>query len=591
MRLHIDTPPSWFVHVSKTGGISLGSVVESAYRVRDRVRLNPPYLAKLTIPDLGRFHCYHDFHLGRSMLELVGRRDLVVFTMLRDPVERTVSQIRYLQRMVAEIPHTFTREFIDDVKPLLQADLTRPLDLRALKIACESQISILGVLRDYRPLFAGSPDVKSGRSVIRPYPFLLLSEDESAPESLARATAWLTEMDVVCIHEHYEESVQMVCTRLGIASPPALPRTNRNPERVDMSARYRSQLPSIVLEQIEEFTQRDRELYAFACDQFHTQRARQHVRPVRHYSIGPRARVVKRAVIDTVRRMAPADTDRSHRSVSARTYQLKDAHSKAIDCLVSIIIPTKNAADLLRTTVAGVLHHTDFPNLEVIIVDNGSDEPEALRLLDELRRSPNVSTRSHPGAFNFSTMCNIGARASSGTVLCFLNNDVRITQPGWLRELTGLALQSDVGAAGPLLFYPDGRVQHMGIDVGDGQPRLIGDGMPAETLRKSHALRERREVDALTGACLVMARTRFDEINGFDERLAVAYNDVDLCLRLRSSGLRAIWTPFAELVHEMSASRGSTRTDADRARFAREWDHLRTKWGNSLSSDKHRENH
>jgi len=303
VNLHFDTPPSWFVHISKTGGISLGTIIENTYRVRDRVRINPPHLAKLTIADMRRFRCYHDFHHGRSMLDLVARHDLIVVTMLRDPVERTVSQIRYLQRMVAEIPHTFTPEFLMDVQPLLHTDLSHPLDLRALTIACESQVGILGVLRDYRPLFAGSPDAASGRSVIRPYPFRLLSEDDASPQSLARAKTWLGEMDVVGIHERYEESVQMICARLGVATPPMLPRANRNPQRNDLSERYRSTLPKIVVDQIEEFTRNDRELYEHACEIFRAQWARHRSTPVRHYSIGPRARVVKRAVLDAARRV------------------------------------------------------------------------------------------------------------------------------------------------------------------------------------------------------------------------------------------------------------------------------------------------
>jgi GT2 family glycosyltransferase/glycosyltransferase involved in cell wall biosynthesis len=264
---------------------------------------------------------------------------------------------------------------------------------------------------------------------------------------------------------------------------------------------------------------------------------------------------------------------------NARKYAPKNELSIPQNCRASVIIPTKNRAALLRTAVDGVLHHTDFPNLQVVIVDNGSSEPDALLLLDDLRRLPNVVVVAHEGAFNFSTLCNAGARAAAGDVLCFLNNDVRITQKTWLRELTGLALQPDVGAAGPLLFYPDGRVQHLGIRIfGSHYPQIMGDGTPAAEFRSSPAARERREVDALIGACLVVTRTNFDRIAGFDEKLAVAYNDADLCLHLRSIGLRSVWTPFAEMVHELSASRGFARTDADRLRFTQEVQHLQTKW-------------
>jgi hypothetical protein len=301
MLLTLDTPPSWFAHVPKTGGISLGSVIEGAYRTRDRLQLIPPNLATLSISELRRFRCFHDFHHGRSMLQLTGRSDLIVFTMLREPIERTISQIQYLQHIAAEIPHTFTPEYLAAVKPILQSDLSRPLDLHALALACDSQVGMLGVLRDYRPLFKGSPDADSGRSVLRPFPLRLLSEDEYAPESLTRAKEWLAEMDVVGIHEHFAESTQLVCSRLGIPTPSALPRANRNPTRSSMSERYRSQLPNIVVDQIEEFTRRDRELYAFACTLFQEQRARHLARPSRHFSLAPRVRRLGRTLIEGAR--------------------------------------------------------------------------------------------------------------------------------------------------------------------------------------------------------------------------------------------------------------------------------------------------
>ena len=255
------------------------------------------------------------------------------------------------------------------------------------------------------------------------------------------------------------------------------------------------------------------------------------------------------------------------------------AYDVPADCRVSVIIPTKDRLALLRTAVDGILHHTDYPDIELIIVDNGSVESATLDYFNQLRSHSNVHTLRVDGPFNFSVLCNAGVRAASGAVLCFLNNDVEITQPGWLRELTGVALQPEVGAAGPLLTYPDGRVQHMGIRVGDGFPTLIGDGARIEKLRSGTQLLERRDVSALTGACLVMRRDAFDAAGGFDEALAVAYNDVDLCLSLRAAGYDIVWTPFAQMIHVLSASRGFHRTDLDRARHEREWNHLRAKWG------------
>jgi len=303
MHLHLNTPPSWFAHVAKTGGVSLGTIIENAYDSTESIRINPPKIAKLTISDLRRFRCFHDYHHGRGMFDLVGRSDLVVITMLREPVERTVSQIRYFQRMAAELPRTFLPEYLTATQSIRDSDLTRPLDPEALALVCDSQIGMFGIIRDCRPLFAGSADAESGRSVLRPYPFEILSEDEHSPAALDRARKWLAEMDVVGIHEHFNESVQLVCSRLGVPVPASLPRANRNPLRADLADRYRSHLPTIVVEQIEEFTRRDRELYEFALERFREQWARHLSRPARHFSIAPRLRRLKRSAGDAARDM------------------------------------------------------------------------------------------------------------------------------------------------------------------------------------------------------------------------------------------------------------------------------------------------
>ena len=255
------------------------------------------------------------------------------------------------------------------------------------------------------------------------------------------------------------------------------------------------------------------------------------------------------------------------------------------DCRVSVIVPTRDRLELLQPCVTGVLEETDYPNLELIILDNGSVEPATQGYLAAISQRPNVQVIGVDAPFNFSALCNLGARAASGDLLCFLNNDIKITQAGWLRELATLASQPEVGAVGPLLRYPDGRIQHMGIRLDTLFPQLIGDGKAEAELQSSGILHTVRNVAAVTGGCLVTRRAVLTAVGGFDEALAVAYNDVDLCLSLRRAGYWIVWTPFAELVHLLSATRTLERTAQAQARFVQEIRHLRHKWPQLSAQD------
>ena len=252
----------------------------------------------------------------------------------------------------------------------------------------------------------------------------------------------------------------------------------------------------------------------------------------------------------------------------------------------SVIIPTRDRLDLLQPCLDGLWAGTDYPELEVIVVDNGSVVPETLRYLADLAARPNVRVLRADAPFNFSALCNLGARAATGELLCFLNNDIIVPQPGWLRELAGLALQPGVGAVGPLLRYPDGRIQHMGIEL--KQPwaaQLIGHGRDYAQAQRTLALCTVRHVIAVTGACLVVSRAAFTAAGGFDERLPVAFNDVDLCLNLHAAGFWNIWTPFAELMHHHWATRGRDNTPEREARKAQEAGRLREKWSEMIPQD------
>lgn len=290
MTWTIEPPPAYFVHVPKTGGISLGRLLEDAYLPWDRVRLNPPVMRTVSLERFRRFRFYHSFHQGRRLLEMTGRSDLLTITMVRDPVERAVSQMLYLQRIVREIPHTFTPEYLASVAPIVNASLEHCVDHDAFAQACDSQIRTLGVMEDYTPLFKGSPDATSGRSILRPYPLPPLMDVDDTSRLLANATRWLTEIDVVGTTERYRESVLMVSDLLGIPAPAHLPILNANPGRGKTASHYRERLSQKLVAQLEELTAPDQELYAFAVERFREQWSRYQTRPRRAYSIGAHVR-------------------------------------------------------------------------------------------------------------------------------------------------------------------------------------------------------------------------------------------------------------------------------------------------------------
>ncbi|KQT82960.1 glycosyl transferase [Methylobacterium sp. Leaf465] len=255
--------------------------------------------------------------------------------------------------------------------------------------------------------------------------------------------------------------------------------------------------------------------------------------------------------------------------------------------LVSVIIPTRDRADLLAVALAGVLDATDYPAIEVLIVDNDSREPRTRDLFARYSNDARVRVVSVPGLFNFSDLSNRGAAAARGPLLLFLNNDVEVIEPGWLREMVSIALTPDIGAVGAKLLYPDRTLQHGGIVLGIGgvaghsHPGLSEDD-PGYFARMVLT----QEVSAVTGACLLLRASVFSESGGFDaDDLAVAFNDVDLCLRLRAQGYRIVWTPHARLIHHESKSRGAEDTPEKLARFEREVRVMQDRWGAVLRAD------
>lgn len=253
--------------------------------------------------------------------------------------------------------------------------------------------------------------------------------------------------------------------------------------------------------------------------------------------------------------------------------------------LVSIIIPTRDRADILSICLNSVLQKTTYNNLEIIVVDNRSEEEATRQLLEQLPKSKLTVLRDD-GPFNYSAINNAAVLQSKGEVICLMNNDIEILSHDWIEEMLSFASQPDVGCVGARLWYPNGQLQHGGVITGiggvaghshknilKGDPGYFGRAMLHQSL------------SAVTGACLMIRRSVWDEVNGLDEGLAVAFNDVDLCLKVQELGYRNVWTPYAEMNHHESASRGLEITPEKQARFMGEVKRIQEKWGDSLKND------
>lgn len=250
--------------------------------------------------------------------------------------------------------------------------------------------------------------------------------------------------------------------------------------------------------------------------------------------------------------------------------------------LVSIIILTRDRADLLGRCLEGVLHRTDYSNLEVLIVDNGSVEPTTLALFDRLTREENrVRLLHHPGQSNYSALNNAAAREAQGEVLLLLNNDIDVIGSGWLREMVSHAIRPDIGVVGAKLIYGNELLQHGGVVLGPDDAVHLHRFADSNDPGYRSQLALPRTLAAVTGACAAIRRAVYFEVGGLDEvHLAVTYNDVDLCLRVGDHGYRIVWTPFAELFHLESVSRGLIEdTPVKRERALRELEYLRKNWG------------
>ena len=253
---------------------------------------------------------------------------------------------------------------------------------------------------------------------------------------------------------------------------------------------------------------------------------------------------------------------------------------------VDIIIPTRDRIDLLSKCVSALFERTHYQEYRITIVDNGSEEPESHEYFTEAAKNPRICVLPYDHPFNYSAINNFAAAQSDADFLVLLNNDIEVMDGAWLDELLALAAQPCIGAVGAKLYYPDGTLQHAGVILGVG-------GVAAHAYAHApHAYPGQygramfvQQYSAVTAACLAVRRAAYMEVNGLDEKISVAFNDVDFCLRLQARGYRNAWTPHARLIHHESASRGLEDNPMKQARFAEEVRTMLDRWSGLLIAD------
>ena len=253
---------------------------------------------------------------------------------------------------------------------------------------------------------------------------------------------------------------------------------------------------------------------------------------------------------------------------------------------VSILIPNKDHREDLKRCVDSIREKTTWPNWEILVIENNSTEEETFRYYEELKADPRIRVISREGAFNFSALNNLGAREAKGEQILLLNNDTEVISPDWIQEMLMYAQRQDVGAVGAKLYYPDGTIQHAGIGI--GIKMLAGHyfrGFMKDSDGYYGRLKYAQNVSAVTAACMMIPRKVYEETHGLDESFSVVFNDVDLCLRIRQAGYLIVWTPWAELIHYESKSRGSDEDTPEKKRFfVRETNRFLRKWWKVLDA-------
>lgn len=292
----------------------------------------------------------------------------------------------------------------------------------------------------------------------------------------------------------------------------------------------------------------------------------------------------RKAVADHLQRMGLPATVNAHPTVP---FWHKVTFSLPSEPLIDIIIPTRDHITLMRQCVESILSKTTYKHYQITIVDNGSVAAETLAQFSQWTSAHRHIRVIHDDSpFNYAQLNNRAVQASTAELICLVNNDIEIISPHWLEEMAANALRDEIGCVGARLWYPDDTLQHGGVILGIGG--VAGHAhkyWPKDDVGYMGRAQVAQALSAVTAACLMIRRATYLQVNGLDEQLKVAFNDVDFCLRVRSAGYRNMWTPFAEMYHHESASRGHEDNPEKVARFNTEIEFMKNRWGNELTSD------
>lgn len=292
----------------------------------------------------------------------------------------------------------------------------------------------------------------------------------------------------------------------------------------------------------------------------------------------------KRAVKDHLNRCnlnAIVESSKAFPTIYRIKYDIK------INQKISIIIPNKDNKQMLEKCINSILNKSTYENIEIIVVENNSTTTEIFEYYKKLEEQTNIRVVVYDKEkeFNYSAINNFGAEYATGEQLLFLNNDIEIITPNWIEEMLMYSQREDVGAVGAKLYYPNDTIQHAGIILKLGEHRCAGHchyRCEKQNLGYMGRLYYAQDFSAVTAACMMMKKKIFDDINGFDESFKVAFNDVDLCMRIRDKGYLIVWTPYAEAYHYESISRGYEDTAEKEKRFLDEVNKFKLKWKSEL---------
>ncbi|HBH11616.1 MAG TPA: glycosyl transferase family 2, partial [Clostridiales bacterium] len=255
--------------------------------------------------------------------------------------------------------------------------------------------------------------------------------------------------------------------------------------------------------------------------------------------------------------------------------------------LVSIIIPTKDQVQLLKVCLESIDYKTTYSNYEILVVNNQSTDPEALAYYDDIKQKEYITLLDYDQPFNYAAINNTAVKHANGDVLIFLNDDTKVISPHWLEELVSHALRKEIGAVGAMLYFPDDSIQHAGIIL---NPEIIAGHafylQPQAFRGQNDRVQYAQNYSAVTAACMAVEKSKFLAVSGFDEEnLTIAYNDIDFCLKLVEAGYYNLWTPYAEVYHHESVSRGYDQDIGKHERLQKEANYLRTRWKNKINND------